>query len=121
MATPRNGPPPSAADLLEQQLARLPDAFQAMQDRAIAEAVKQAGALVDTHLSDRHRVSIFFPNIDGGGATITAGQKCNVQMPWSYEIIGWTLAAEQGKGARRVDEIRLDGETMHARRSSGRV
>ena len=85
-----NGP----GDLLGQQLARLPDAFQAMQDKAVAAAEYRAEQLVTTHLSDRHRVEHLFVTMDGGGTVVPTGAKGHLALRWSYEIVGWVLLAQ---------------------------
>jgi hypothetical protein len=87
---------------LDQQLARLPGALQGLQDRAVAEAVRQATDLVSEHLGDRHRVEHLFVVLDGGGSQLATGQKANLHLAWSYEIVGWTLLADT-TGSLTVD------------------
>lgn len=88
---------------LEQQLARLPDALQGLQDRAVAEAVRQATDLDVQHLGDRHRVEHLFVVLDGGGAPLGLGSKANLPFRWSYEIVGWVLLAEPAASSIVID------------------
>jgi hypothetical protein len=61
-----------------------------------------SGTLPSTRLSDSARTRSFGITIDGGGSTITTGQKGYTQIPYSCTVIGWSAIADQS-GSITVD------------------
>ena len=68
----------------------------------MAAAVARATDLVGAHVIDLHRVQALSVVLDGGGAALTTGTKCDLAIPWSFTIAGWALYANAA-GVLEID------------------
>jgi hypothetical protein len=73
--------------------------LQAMWRGVYRKAAEAAEAVVATllerhvyHLHGRRAVTVV---LDGGGAALATGEKCDLELPWAYVLEAWALYADQ--------------------------
>jgi len=62
--------------------------------RKAADAAElRVQALLGDHVQQRHGRRAVAVVLDGGGATLTVGAKCDLELPWAFQLEGWALYA----------------------------
>src|SRR5215831_9432608 len=90
-------PPPGGADA-----AALRTLWRTVYQKAAAVAEKRAQALVRDHTYRRHGRRALVVVLDRGGSALTTGEKCDVELPWAYQLEAWALYAN-ASGSLVVD------------------
>ena len=87
------------ADLLEPgagaggALAALSDLWRSVYRKAAEVAEARTLALLNAHGYQDHGRRAIAVVIDGGGGFILPGPKCDLELPWQYQLEGWALYA----------------------------
>lgn len=77
------------------RVATLAALWRTVYKKAAEAAEARAVALLNAHAYDLHGrrgIAVIF---DGGGADLQPGQKCDLELPWQYQLEGWALYADR--------------------------
>lgn len=80
-------------------VAPLRDLWRSVYRKAAELAEARTGALLDEHRFAQHGRRALCVVLDGGGADLTTGPKCDVELPWAYALEGWALYADAAGSA----------------------
>jgi len=83
-------PPLPALDLLGPLAAM----WRAVYEKAAQAAEARAAALLADHGYRQHGRRAVAVVLDGGGAALAPGARCDLELPWAYVLEGWALYGE---------------------------
>lgn len=83
-------PPLPALDLLGPLAAM----WRAVYEKAAQAAEARAGALLAEHVYRQHGRRAVAIVLDGAGAALAPGARCDLELPWAYVLEGWALYGE---------------------------
>lgn len=63
--------------------------------KAAQAAEARLAQLLSEHVYHLHGRRALAVVLDGGGAVLTPGTKCDLELPWAYVVEGWALYADQ--------------------------
>jgi hypothetical protein len=91
-------------------LGQLADLWRRVYRTAAAAAEARARELLAAHVYERHGQRAVAVVLDGGGAVLTPGVKCDLELPWAYVLEGWALYAglPAAGGALELDLLVAD-------------
>ena len=78
--------------------ALLSDMWRSVYKKAADAAEARLAALLADHVYRQHGRRAVSVILDGGGAVLTAGARCDLEVPWAYIVEGWVLYADQPGG-----------------------
>ena len=73
--------------------ALLAEMWRGVYQKAAAVAEAGARALLAEHVYRQHGRRAVSVVLDGGGLPLTAGTRCDLELPWAYVVEGWALYA----------------------------
>ena len=76
------------------RVAALAALWRTVYKKAADAAQERAVALLNAHTYDLHGRRAVAVVLDGGGGDIQPGQKCDLELPWQYQLEGWALYAD---------------------------
>jgi hypothetical protein len=86
---------PPAAGAGGPDLAALRQLWRTVYRKAADAAVDRTGDLLDAHRYRLHGREALVVVLDGGGAALATGEKCDLELPWAYQLEAWALYADQ--------------------------
>lgn len=87
----RPAPPPRLPPAAAHAAGALARTLRLVYRKAAAAAEARAQALLDDHLYHLHGRRALVIVLDGGGTTLMAGTKLDLEVPWAYQVEGWAL------------------------------
>jgi hypothetical protein len=69
--------------------------WRAVYQKAAQAAEARAAALLAGHVYQLHGRRAVAVVLDGGGAPLAPGDRCDLEVPWAFVLEGWALYADQ--------------------------
>jgi hypothetical protein len=69
--------------------------WRTVYQKAADAAEGRTRALLNAHRYRLHGREALAIVLDGGGQALTTGEKCDLELPWAYQLEAWALYADQ--------------------------